>query len=100
MRHLSINFMKTFKGKIFEGNLRSVSYTYTTSRNDTYMQNMYTGPKVKQYLEEHHTKLWARCKFGELRKVDYVCNALAHNFHSKIKHLKSFPMVQLLDAIR
>jgi transposase-like protein len=47
MRHLSINFKKNFKGKIFEGNLRSASYTYTASRHDTYMQNMYTCPKVK-----------------------------------------------------
>jgi hypothetical protein len=38
--------------------------------------------------------------FGELRKVGYIWNDLAHNFHSKIKHLKSLPMVLLLDAIR
>jgi hypothetical protein len=43
-RHLSINFIKKFKGKIFEGNLRLTSYTYTASRHDTYMHNMYTHP--------------------------------------------------------
>ena len=80
MRHLSVNFMKKFKGKIFEDNLWPASYTYTPSRHTTYMQKMYTQPKVKEYLEEHHTKLWARSKFGELSKVDYVCNSLADIF--------------------
>ena len=100
MKHLSINFMKKFKGKIFEDNLWPASYTYTPSRHATYMQNMYTQPKVKEYLEQHHTKLWARSKFGELSKVDYVCNSLAEIFSSKIAHLKSLAMVLLLDAIR
>jgi transposase-like protein len=47
MRHLSINFIKKFKDKIFEGNLRLTSYTYIASRHDTYMHNMYTHPEVK-----------------------------------------------------
>ena len=64
------------------------------------MRNMCTQPKVKEYLEEHHTKLWARSKFGELSTVDYVCNSLADIFSSKITHLKSLAMVLLLDAIR
>ena len=64
------------------------------------MNNMFTQPKVKEYLEEHHNKLWARSKFGELSKVDYVCNNLAESFNSKIRELKSLSMVLLLDAIR
>ena len=100
MRHLATNFMKKFRGKIFEDNLWPAAYTYTPSRHATYMNNMFTQPKVKEYLEEHHNKLWARSKFGELSKVDYVCNNLAESFNSKIRHLKSLSMVLLLDAIR
>jgi hypothetical protein len=64
MKHLSVNFMKKFKGNIFEDNLWPTSYTYTPSRHATYMQNMYTHPKVKEYLEQHHTNLWFRSNFG------------------------------------
>jgi hypothetical protein len=42
MKHLSVNFMKKFKGNIFENNLWPASYTYTPRRHATYMQNMYT----------------------------------------------------------
>ena len=88
MRHLATNFMKKFKGKIFEENLWPAAYTNTPSRYATYLQNMFTHPKVKEYLEEHHSKLWAGSQFGELSKVDYVCNNLAESFNSKIRHLK------------
>jgi hypothetical protein len=35
---------------------------------------MYTQPqpKVKECIEERRPKLWARNKFGELSKLDYV----------------------------
>ena len=62
-------------------------------------KHVYTA-KGEKLLEEHHTKLWARSKFGVLSKVDYVCNSLAEIFSSKITHLKSLAMVLLLDAIR
>jgi hypothetical protein len=61
---------------------------------------MYKQPKVKEYLDQHHTKLWSRSMFGELSNVDYVCNSLAEIFSPKIPYLKSLLMVLLLDAIR
>ena len=93
MRHLSNNFLNKFKGNIFEDNLWSASYTYTPSRHSFFLKNMYsTEPKVKQYLQKHHTRLWARSKFGELSKVDFVCNNLAESFKSKIRDLRSLAM--------
>ena len=82
MRHLSVTFMKNFKGKIFENNVWPASCTYSPRRHATLMQNIYTQPKVKEYLEEHHTKLWARSKFGELSKVDFVSNSLSDTLFS------------------
>ena len=100
MRHLATNFTKKFKGKIFEEDLWRSAYTYIPSTHATYLQNMYVVPKVKKYLEEHHTKLWARSKFGELSKVDFVCNNLAESFNDKISGMKTLGIVILLDAIR
>ena len=56
--------------------------------------------KGEKYLEEHHTKLWARSMFGELSKVDFVCNNLAESFNDKISGMKTLGIVILLDAIR
>jgi hypothetical protein len=61
---------------------------------------MYTQPKVKEYIIEHHTKLWDRSKFHELSKMDYACNNLTEIFSSNIGHLKSHAMDSLLAAIR
>jgi hypothetical protein len=55
---------------------------------------------VKEYLEEHHTKLWARALFNEICKIDYVNNNLAESFNSKIKRWKGIHIVDLLDKIR
>src|SRR4051812_26108732 len=66
MRHVTISFTKKFKRNTFEDNLWRSTYTYTPSTHATYMQNLYTVSKLKEYLEEHHNKLWDRSKFGEL----------------------------------
>ena len=93
MKHLYSKFMKKFKGKIFENNLWSASFTYSPRRHATLVQNMYTQPKVKEYLEEHHTKLWARSKFGELSKVDFfltVCQILSFHILMTLNHEQWF----------
>jgi hypothetical protein len=41
------------------------------------MNQMYTRPRVKTYMKNHHKKVWARSKFNEACKVDYVNNNLA-----------------------
>ncbi len=97
MRHLATSFTKKFKGKTFEDNLWRSAYTYTPSTHATYLQNMYVVPKVKKYLEEHHAKLLARSKFGELSKVDFVCNNLAESFNDNISGMKTLGKVQCKD---
>ena len=48
----------------------------------------HSRPKVKEYLEEHHTKIWARALFNDTCKVDYVNNNLAEAFNSRIKKIQ------------
>jgi hypothetical protein len=61
---------------------------------------MYKNVKVKQFIENNHKKLWARSKFNELCKVDYVNNNLAECFNSWIRDTKGLHLVDLLDKIR
>jgi len=100
MRHLAANFMKKFKGKIYSDNLWPASLTCSVRKHNYHMRQLYTNPKVKEYLETHHSKLWARSQFSELSKVDYVHNNLAESFNSTIRKLKDLYLVDLLDKIR
>ena len=77
MRHLAANFMKKFKGKVYTGNLWPASLTCSVKKHNYHLRQLYTNPKVKEYLETHHSKLWARSQFSEVSKVDYVHNNLA-----------------------
>ena len=61
---------------------------------------MHSRPKVKEYLEEHHTKIWARAHINDICKVDYVNNNLAEAFNSRIKKYKGLHIVDLCDKIR
>ena len=64
------------------------------------MNQLKSKPNVKEYLEEHHTKTWARADFNDISKHDYVNNNLAEPFNSRIKKYKSLHIVDLLDKIR
>jgi hypothetical protein len=61
---------------------------------------MCTKPRVKTYMENHHKKVWARRKFNEACKVDYVNNNLAECFNAWIRKIKGFHLVDMLDKIR
>jgi hypothetical protein len=61
---------------------------------------MYTKAKVKEYLEKDHSKLWARSKFSEICKVDYVNNNLAELFNTWIRKMKGLHVVDMLDKTR
>jgi hypothetical protein len=100
MRHLAANFSKKFRGKFFDENLWPCSLTYSIKKHNYHLRMLYTKAGVKEYLEEHHTKLWARSLFNEICKVDYVNNNLAESFNSKIKRWKGIHIVDLLDKIR
>ena len=94
------NFGKKFKGKFYADNLWPASLTCSVKKHNYHMRQLNKNPKVKEYLEKHHSKLWARSQFSELSKVDYVHNNLAECFNSTIRKLKGFYIVDLLDKIR
>ena len=100
MRHLAANFAKKFKGKVYSDNLWPAALTCSVKKHNYHMRQLYKNEKVKEYLETHHSKLWARSQFSELSKVDYVHNNLAESFNSTIRKLKGLYMVDLLDKIR
>jgi len=77
MRHLAANFMKKFNGKIYTDSLWPASLTCSVNKHNYHLRQLYTNAKVKEYLETHHSKLWARSQFSEVSKVDYVHNNLA-----------------------
>ena len=100
MRHLAQNFSKKFKGKFYDENLWPCSLTYSIKKHNYHLNQLHSRPKVKEYLEEHHTKIWARALFNDTCKVDYVNNNLAEAFNSRIKKYKGLHIVDLCDKIR
>ncbi|XP_047078838.1 uncharacterized protein LOC124689334 [Lolium rigidum] len=100
MRHLAANFGKKFKGKVYADNLWPASLTCSVKKHNYHMRQLYKNDKVKEYLETHHSKLWARSQFSEVSKVDYVHNNLAESFNSTIRKLKGLYLADLLDKIR
>jgi hypothetical protein len=56
--------------------------TYNFKKYNYHLSQMYTKAKVKEYLEKDQPKLWARSKFNEICKVDYVNNNLVESFNA------------------
>jgi hypothetical protein len=100
MRHLAANFVKKLKGKVYANNLWPTSLNCSVKKNNYHMRQLYRNDKVKEYLETHHSKIWAGSQFSDLSKVDYVHNNLAESFNSTIRKLKGLYLVDLLDKIR
>ena len=101
MRHLAHNFKKKFKGKVYDENLWPASYTCSLRKHEHHLRVLYAhNPLVKEYMDEHHGKLWSRSKFNEICKVDYVTNNLAECFNAKFKSVKGLLLWQAFDKIR
>jgi hypothetical protein len=100
MRHLATNFSKKFRGKIYDDNLWPAALTCNPRKHAYHLKQMYSKPKVQEYLEAHHTKMWARSKFNQVCKVDYVNNNLAESFNSKLKKVKALQIVDMFDCLR
>ncbi|KAM0827872.1 hypothetical protein ACQ4PT_067900 [Festuca glaucescens] len=100
MCHLAANFRKKFKGKVYADNLWPASLTCSVKKHNCHIRQLYKNDKVKEYLETHHSKIWARSQFSDLSKVDYVHNNLEESFNSAIRKLKGLYLVDLLDKIR
>jgi hypothetical protein len=101
MRHLAANLSRAkHKGKLIDDNLWPASLTCSLKKHEHHLSLLYTRPSVKEYMEKNHKKLWARSKFNEVCKVDYVNNNLAECFNSWIRKIKGLNLVDLLDRIR
>ncbi|KAE8791176.1 hypothetical protein D1007_34369 [Hordeum vulgare] len=100
MRHLAANFSKKFMGNFFDDNLWPCSLTYSSKKHNYHLRKLYSRPDVKEYLDEHHSKIWARALFNEFCKLDYVNNNLAESFNSKIRKWKGLHIVDPFDKIR
>ena len=74
--------------------------TYNLRKHKYHLTQLCSKQGVQEYIEEHHTKLWARALFNETCKLDYVNNNLAESFNSKIRKWKGLHIVDLLDRIR
>jgi len=101
MRHLVQNFTKKFKGKVYTDNLWPAAYTCSIRKHLFHLEVLYkqkTG--VKEYLDEHHGRVWSRSQFNEICKVDYVTSNLAESFNAKVKSLKGLMLWQIFDKIR
>jgi hypothetical protein len=57
-------------------------------------------PGVKEYLDEHHGRVWSRSQFNKIYKVDYVTSNLVESFNAKVKSLKGLILWQIFDKIR
>jgi hypothetical protein len=101
MQHLAANVSKNkHKGKLINDNLWLASLTCSLKKHGYHLSQMYRKPGVKDFMQKNHKKLWARRKFNEVCKVDYVNNNLAECFNSWIRKIKGLHLVYLLDKIR
>jgi zinc finger SWIM domain-containing protein 3 len=94
MQHFPANLVKSFKGKLIDDNLWLGSLTYSIKKHKFHVNQLYTNPRLKTYIETHHKYIWARSKFGEWCKVDYVNNNLAESFNAWIKKTKGVHFVE------
>jgi hypothetical protein len=101
MRHLAANVSKNkYKEKLIDDNLWLASLTCGLKKHEYHLSEMYRKPGMKDFIEKNHKKLWARRKFNEVGKVDYVNNNLVECFNSWIMKIKGLHLVDLLDKIR
>jgi hypothetical protein len=101
MHRIAAHFkLQGFRGRLFDDNLWHASLTCRLKKHNYHLDQMYKMSRVKIYMGGHHKKLWARSKFNEACKVDYVNNNPAESFNSWIRKIKGLYLVDMLDKIR
>ncbi|XP_010229863.1 uncharacterized protein LOC100844033 [Brachypodium distachyon] len=89
MRHLTANFTKKFRDKVYTDNLWPATYTCSLRKHEHHVKVLYAeNALVEEYMTAHHGKVWSRSKFNEICKVDYVTSNLAECFNARIKSFK------------
>jgi hypothetical protein len=100
-RHLMDNMKKYYSGDVYAKNMWPAARTYTPHKFNYFFDKVLAAsPSVQKWLDEHHPFLWARSKFSDDIKCDYINNNLAESWNSWIKDTKDLPVHCMADAIR
>jgi transposase-like protein len=83
-RHLMENMKKYFTGDVFVKNMWPAARAYSAHKYKYFFDKVLeASPDVQKWLNEHHPFLWARSKFRDDIKCDYITNNLAGILGSK-----------------
>jgi hypothetical protein len=101
MFHLVNNFKKRWHGKIFDDNLWPATYAWNSyAFNKHWLAMASAKPDAMAWVRKNHNKIWSRCQFNTLTKVDYVTNNMAESFNNWMKGHKGLNLDDLMDVIR
>ncbi|XP_039787265.1 uncharacterized protein LOC120653630 [Panicum virgatum] len=76
------------------------SRSYTQGMFQWHMKkNFEFAPAAIEYLEQHHNRIWYRCRFSENSKCDYLKNNVSESFNSQIRKFKGLLLHELVDRI-
>jgi hypothetical protein len=83
MLYLVMNFKKRFSGNIFDDDLYTVAYTWSSYLFEKHWKAMNGArPAAMPYIRQNHTRIWTRSQFGTHCKVDYVTNNMVECFNN------------------
>ena len=100
-RHLMENMKKYYSGDVYAKNMWPAARAYSAHRFKYFFDKILeASPDVQKWLTVHHPFLWARSKFSDDIKCDYIDNNLAEAWNSWIKEHKDLPVHCMADAIR
>ena len=77
-RHLMENMKKHYNGDVYAKNMWHAARAYSTHRFKYFFDKILeASPDVQKWLTVHHPFRWARSKFSDDIKCDYINNNLA-----------------------
>jgi hypothetical protein len=86
---------------LFSQNMWAAAKSFTHEKYNYHMSKIEEKcPVVMKWLDENHSYVWTRSKFGEDCKVDYINNNLSESFNSWMSKTKAFQIVDMHDRIR
>ncbi|KAL4583182.1 hypothetical protein LXL04_007748 [Taraxacum kok-saghyz] len=78
IRHLFSNFKKHFYGDFFNNKIWVAAKTYIPTEHALYLKDISDlNQDVITYLNNNHSKIWSRSKFGTTFKCDYITNNIS-----------------------
>jgi transposase-like protein len=93
-RHLMENMKKYYSGDVYGKNMWPVSRAYLAHKFKYFFDKVLEASlDVQAWLTEHHPFLWARSKFSDDIKCDYINNNLVESWNAWIKEHKDLPCI-------